>query len=129
MPSDMEWDYLLRPTYWSWVRSEAACIGADGCSGPAMGFHIECCMEHDLGYYYARDARDAYLKHRGGALDPWTAAKPIDRAEVDRRFRQCHRNRSRLGNWSPMAWYRWAAVAWRGGSRWDAHRAREKANV
>jgi hypothetical protein len=93
-----------------------------------MGFHVECCFEHDLGYYYAKDPRDAYLRELTGSLTPWQDAKPIDRATVDARFRRCHQNRSVFGHWSPMALYRWVGVRVGGQRRWDAHRAREAAS-
>ena len=117
---------LVTP-YWQWIASEAALIGTDGCSA-VMGFHVECCFEHDLGYYYARDPRDAYRK----ALDPdvaprehWHHAKAVTRGDVDARFRQCHQNRSTLGRWSPMAIYRWLGVKWGGARAWESHRKRE----
>jgi hypothetical protein len=113
-----------RPQYWNWVGSQAALIDSDGCS-VVSGLHVSCCFEHDLGYYFARDPRDAYLKELCGSLDPWLDAKPIDRATVDARFRRCQQNRSVFGQWSPVAWYRWAAVRLRGQSRWDRHRERE----
>ena len=117
--------YLLRPTYWAWIRSEAERHGSDGCSA-VMGFHVECCFEHDLSYRHAKDPRDAYRREREGEIDPWLHAKPITRAEADRRFRQCHQNRSKLGRYSPMAIYRWLGVKWGGQSAWDAHRQRER---
>lgn len=119
---------LVTP-YWDWIRSEAALIDTDGCSA-VSGLTIECCFEHDLGYYHARDPRDAYRK----ALDPdvapdehWLHAKPIDREEVDRRFRSCHQNHSRLGRWSLMATWRWLGVRVGAQGAWDKHRAREEA--
>lgn len=116
---------LVTP-YWQWVRDEAEQIGSDGCSA-VMGFHVECCFEHDLAFYYARDPRDAYRAMREGVspAKAWADADPITRAEADARFRRCHQNRSRFGRWSPMAAYRWLGVRWRGGKAWDSHRARE----
>ena len=111
--------------YWEWVRSEAALIGTDGCSA-VMGFHVECCFEHDLSYRYAKDPRAAYRAEQAGVVaDVWAYAVPITRAEADARFRQCHQNRSKLGRWSPMAIYRWLGVKWCGQAAWDRHRARE----
>jgi hypothetical protein len=115
----------LRPTFWNWVRSEAAVISADGCSGPAAGFHIECCYEHDLGYFYAKDPRDAYLKFRGGAVDPWADAKPVSRRDVDARFRRCLQQRSTAGKYSPLSWWRWVGVRMGGRKSWAKHRTRE----
>lgn len=119
----------LVPTYWEWIRNEADAIGTDGCSA-VSGIHVECCFEHDLAYRHAKDPRDAYRKSYDPDVFPgehWTVAKPIDREEADRRFRQCHRNRSLFGNYSPMAFWRWAGVRVGGQSRWDAHRVRERA--
>lgn len=113
--------YYERPTYWNFIRSEAEAHQSDGCTA-VMGFHVECCFEHDLGYRFAKDPRDAYFRFRGGSLDPWKNAKPITREEVDRRFRRCHQNRSRFGQYSPMAWWRWAGVRLRGGPRWNFYR-------
>jgi hypothetical protein len=115
----------IPPYYWHWIRSEAALVDADGCSGPATGVHIECCFEHDLSYYYAKDPHSAYRLYRGGALDPWPCALPIDRPTVEARFRKCHQNRSKLGRWSPMALFRWVGVRVGGQASWDKHRARE----
>ena len=113
--------------YWEWIRSEAALIGTDGCSA-VMGFHVECCFEHDLGYYYARDPRDAYRKSYDPDIAPneeWLHADPIEREEVDARFRSCHQNRSKFGRWSPMAIYRWLGGRGGGQEAGDKHRAGE----
>lgn len=111
--------------YWEWIKSEAALIGTDGCSA-VLGFHVECCLEHDASYAHAKDPRSAYRFARLGSVDAWERADPITRAEADRRFRQCHQNRSRFGRWSVMAFYRWLGVKWGGQKAWDAHRAREQ---
>jgi hypothetical protein len=116
---------LMSPCYWDWVRSEAALIDTDGCS-LVTGLKIECCFEHDLGFWYARDPRAAYRAARHQLIDPWLTAPSIDRAEVDRRFRSCLQNRSRLGRWSPMAWYRWLGVKFGSQGAWDRHRTREQ---
>jgi hypothetical protein len=108
----------MPPLYWPWVASEAALIGSDACSA-VLGIKVECCYEHDLSYRTGRDPRNAYLCFRSGVLYPWRAARPITRAEADARFRQCLMNRSFLGRYSPMAWWRWAGVRVFGGSRWD----------
>ena len=110
--------------YWIWIRSEAALIDTDGCSA-VSGLKIECCFEHDLAYYFAKDPRDAYRLWRQEVLHPWLVAEPIDREESDRRFKDCHRNRSIFGRYSPMALYRWLGVRWKAQQAWDEHRARE----
>lgn len=115
--------------YWEWIASEAALVGTDGCSA-VMGFKVECCFEHDLGYRYARDPRDAYRLYRAGnELHCWDIAATIDRGEVDGRFRQCLQNQSKLGRWSPMALWRWLGVRIGGQKAWDAHRRREQDEV
>jgi hypothetical protein len=116
-----------RPQYWAWIRSQAELLGSDGCT-VVSGLQIDCCFEHDLGYYYAKDPRDAYLRELTGSLDPWTAAKAIDRDTVDARFRRCHQNRSLFGTYSPMAFWRWLGVRFGGQKRWDRHREREAAD-
>lgn len=113
----------LRPTYLNFVRSEAALVDTDGCSG-VSGVYVECCFEHDLGYFHAKDPRDAYLKFKSGSVDYWADAKPITRAEVDRRFRKCHQARSVFGKWSPMALWRWLGVRLGAQGAWDRHRRR-----
>ena len=85
-----------------------------------MGFKVECCFEHDLGYFYGRDPREAYRLGRE-RLDPWVDAPPITRGEVDRRFRVCLQNRSRAGRWSPMSAWRWLGVRIGGAKAWAAH--------
>jgi hypothetical protein len=117
------------PTYWNFIKSEAALMDTDGCSA-VTGARVECCFEHDLGYRRARDPRDAYRHFRNGRLaDPWDAALPIERSEVDRRFRQCLMNRSTLGRWSPMAWWLWAGVRVGAKGAWERHRQREQETV
>lgn len=114
--------------YWEWIRNEAAAMGTDGCSA-VSGLHVECCLEHDVSYATAKDPRDAYRKSYDPDVFPgqhWAAAKAIDREEADWRFQQCHRNRSRFGNYSPMAFWRWLGVRLGGQAAWDKHRARER---
>jgi hypothetical protein len=111
-------------SYADFVKSEALWIDADGCSGPAAGFRVICCLEHDLAYYYGRDPRAAYRGWRDGVSFAlvWTVAPPIDREEVDRRFRTCLQNEASLGKYSPMAWWRWAGVRIGGSRAWNKHR-------
>jgi hypothetical protein len=121
-PNNQIWRY---PTYWNFIRSESELIGSDGCSC-VSGVNVDCCREHDLAYKLARDPRDAYKHFRiGRHVDSWEAALPIDRYTADKRFRQCHMNRSAFGKWSPMAWWRWAGVRLFGGRIWNCHRALE----
>lgn len=80
-------------SYWERVRDTAAELGADGCTG-ATGGWVDCCLEHDV-HYRLRTTLDG---------------TPISRRDADARFRACMQSRSRLGWWSPVAWWRWAAV-------------------
>lgn len=110
--------------YWDWVRSEATLIDTDGCSG-VSGFRLDCCLEHDLGYYYGRDPRDAYrhyIEIDGVPEDYWSQAAKIDRKTVDARFRKCNQVKSKCGRWSPMALWRWIGVRIGGKKSWDEYR-------
>lgn len=109
----------IRLDYWAFVKSEAALVGTDGCSA-VSGLKIECCYEHDLAYRYKKDPRDAFRLYRAGRFAAcWLLAQRITRAEADMRLRQCLMNHSKLGRYSPMAWWRWLGVrigarhAWR----------------
>jgi hypothetical protein len=79
--------------YWERVHDKAAELGADGCSF-ATGAFVDCCLEHDIHY------------RTGLTLN----GTPITRREADARFRSCMQSRSKLGFFSPMSWWRWAAV-------------------
>ena len=79
--------------YWDRVRDKAAELGADGCS-MATGAFVECCLEHDVHYRTGKTLR----------------GMTISRRDADARFRACMQARSRFGAFSPMAWWRWAAV-------------------
>ncbi len=112
--------------YWDWVRSEAALIDSDGCS-KVSGLCHECCWEHDLAFYYAKDPRDSYRHYLAGALEEWALAKPITFDEANARFRKCHVSRTKLGWLNPMVWWRYGGVRWGAKSAWDDHRAAEAA--
>ena len=79
--------------YWDRVYAAGARLNTDGCSFVSEAFH-QCCVEHDIGYRTGKNVN----------------GKPMTRAEVDRRFRECMQMRSRFGALSPMAWWRWAGV-------------------
>lgn len=100
--------------YWDWVRAEAAAIKSDGCS-KVSEWHRECCLEHDLGYYYGRDPREAFRSD-------WASAPKIERGEVDRRFLDCMQERSPLRDGSPRAAVRWLGVRVGAWLAWRRHR-------
>lgn len=88
--------------YWDAVRNRAAALNSDGCSH-VPDFHLDACLEHDIAY--------RTHQHLDGA--------PITKAEADTRFRQRLQEMSAFGSFSPMSWWRWAAVSWWGQSAWD----------
>jgi hypothetical protein len=94
--------------YWALVRERARALGTDGCTA-ALDVHLDCCYEHDIAYFTGQDVYGT----------------PVTKAETDARFRRCHQDLSPFGAWSPMAWWRWFAVAKlnRRGGWWDAHDA------
>ena len=100
-----------RPSpYQRWVEAEAKKVNSDGCTVVSELFHI-CCLEHDLGYRHGRCPRSAFVVG-------WDRARTIDRAEVDRRFRDCIRAHSALGRFSPIAYVRWLGVRMFGWFAW-----------
>lgn len=118
--------------YLDWITKEAKSIGSDGCTfiGKLDGqLHEVCCYEHDLGYHYAKDPRDAYNLYVAGRAHYWDEAKPIERVEVDHRFRICNESQSPLGKFSPIAWGRWLGVRAGGWRIWRAHRKEDKLNT
>lgn len=96
------------PDHWERVRSIAAALGSDGCSG-VPDFHLDACLEHDIHY---RTGKTIY-------------GTPLTRAQADARFRRCIQQRSIFGRFSPMAWWRWAGVRLFGGASWQ-HPSEEK---
>lgn len=82
------------PGYWERVRNKAAELGTDGCTGGSAMFR-DCCLEHDLHW------------RTGRTLE----GHPITPREANKRFRSCMQSRSKLGWWSPVAWWRFAVVS------------------
>lgn len=112
--------------YWTWVESEAALIDSDGCTG-VSGFFRQCCWEHDLAFWYAKDPRSAYRLYLEGIANYWDGADPIDFHPANDRFKKCHVQRTRWGNLSRLwAWWRWRGVERLSRGSWDAHRKREQ---
>lgn len=122
----MSTDPCLRPlSYWEWITREAALIHADGCTG-ITNLQGRCCLEHDLQFFYGRDAADAYRRYARGEAMVWALAHRITFEEANTHFRACHFRESRLGYLNLVGWYRYAVVRRRKGrAAWDAHRARE----
>jgi len=111
--------------YASWLREEAALIHADGCTG-VTNLYADCCLQHDLEFYYAKSAADAYRQQRAGHPAPWRDAVPVTFDEANAHFRACHFRSSRFGYLNLVGWYRYAAMRLRKTrAAWDAHRARE----
>lgn len=96
--------FLEDDKYREWVREEARWIDSDGCT-KSLEIHKDCCLEHDLAYFYGRDPRWAFLYHS------WSMAPSISRAEADKRFWDCN-----------GLLYRYVAVRLLGGGIWRRHR-------
>lgn len=88
--------------YWQRIRDWAADLDSDGCTG-VPDFHLDACLEHDC----------HYRTHH------WLDGTPIFKSEADARLRQVIQSRSFLGILSPMAWWRWGAVALMGKWAWE----------
>jgi hypothetical protein len=89
--------------YKRWVRAEAVKIKSDGCTA-SLEIKRECCYEHDLGYYYGRDPRDAFDLFKKGHSQAWENAKKIGKVKLDIRLGNCsklyHRTLGTLiGGW------------------------------
>lgn len=100
---------MIKLLYNSWVREEADLIRSDGCTLVSEMFH-QACLEHDCGYFFGKDPRDAYHLYLKDDQDYWTNAKPISRGEVDKRFRNSIQAKSKFGRFSPVGWTRWIGV-------------------
>lgn len=100
----------MEANYRGWVRAQAFGIKSDGCS-KVLDIDRDCCFEHDLGYYYGRDPREAYRAHKAGSEDPWSLAAKCSRSEIDCRFGRC----------TKVKW-RWAGVRLLGWNAWRKHR-------
>jgi hypothetical protein len=112
---------MRKMLYWDWIREEAKKINSDGCS-TVPDFRVECCLEHDLGYFYGRSARSAYQKYLGDSWDPWVDASRATRWQIDRIFWACNCRKSLLGKWSLMSLWRLVGVRVIGWMFWTEHR-------
>ena len=115
--------------YWDWLKIEAAKIKSDGCS-KVVDFRKDCCFEHDLAYYYAKDPRSAYNYYRTTAAPDrdrcWHYADPITRREADARIKKCYSDKSILNGLSPFSWTRFLGTRIGGWFAWKNHRRRER---
>lgn len=79
---------------WKLIRSLAADLKSDGCTG-VKDFYKDSCLYHDV------------LCRTG--VDPFTG-EPVTAADADYALRRCIQDRSKLGRFSPMSWFRWTGV-------------------
>lgn len=115
--------------YYDWIREEAQLINADGCSG-VTNLNGICCLVHDLEFYYAKSAADAYRRFRGGDLTPWRFAASVSYEDANKHFRSCCFRDSILGHLNPLGWWRyWGVRTKKGRAAWDGHRKRELESV
>lgn len=110
--------------YWSFVKYEATKIDSDGCSWVSELYH-PCCLQHDLGYYYARIPESAYSYYLQDVVGYWDKATTASKDEIDVAFRDCIQKRSKAKKWSPLSWIRYAGVKWFGKKAWNSHRTRD----
>lgn len=107
-------------TFWDFIEAEAALIKSDGCSVVPEFYH-ECCLVHDLEYWYARCATDAYTHYLKGTTNYWHLAKKLTQAQADKHLRSCIQKKSTLGKWSPLSWWRYWALREFGQKAWNSH--------
>ena len=99
------WQKAVPPaddTYWLSIREKALALKSDGCTG-VPDFYLDACLEHDV----------HYRTHH------WLDGEPIFKSEADERLRRVIQARSFLGIFSPLSWWRWAAVKCFGGTAWE----------
>lgn len=106
--------------YGEWLVSQAKAIKSDGCSRVA-DINLVCCYEHDLGYYYGRDPREAYRLVPQSGPASWSLAAKISRSEVDARFRDCNLKMDPVW-FDGDAYLRWVGVRLGGWWAWRKHR-------
>jgi len=123
---------VTHATYWEWVRSEAALIDSDGCTG-VSGLFLECCWEHDVAFFHGKDPRAAYRLFNDlpelSRVNLWLHAPDISFEDANARFKKCHIQRTKWGwlGWiNPMTWIRWRGVVRLSRGAWEAHRQRER---
>lgn len=107
--------------YWDWIRSEATKINSDGCTA-VRDFYKDCCLQHDLGYWYGRCPCCAYKLYLNSVKDVWGEAPVATRKDIDETFRNCIQAKSSVRKASPMSWVRYAGVRIGGWWAWRKHR-------
>ena len=115
-------------TFAEFVREEAALIDADGCTG-ITNWNAECCLAHDLEFYYGRSVTDAYRRYRDAdaAYTHWTTAAPVTFEQANSHFKACNFRSSKAGYFNPFAWVRWLGMKLRKTrASWEQHRQRER---
>lgn len=80
--------------YWDHVRTAAAMLQSDGCTG-VKDVYVDSCLEHDIHW---RTGRTIY-------------GVPITKQQANERFRRVIQSRSKLGRFSPLSWWRFGAVS------------------
>ena len=99
---------MIRPVppsdraYWRRVKAVAQVLHSDGCSG-VPDFYLDVCWEHDIHYRTHQTVEGQALTRRN--------ADALLRAGIQAR--------SSFGRFSPMAWWRWAALRWMGEAAWE----------
>jgi hypothetical protein len=115
--------------FWDFIRNEAAIINADGCTG-VSNIYGECCLQHDLEYFWGVSATSAYRHYREDGLDYWRTADPVTFDQANENFKRCHFRQSKAGYLNVFAWWRYAVVRTKKGrSAWDGHRERETLGI
>ena len=119
---------MKKKLYWNWIYGEAAKIKSDGCTVVSELFHAAC-LQHDLAYYWAKNPVSAYRLYLLEYTNPWDNATAITRSQADEQFKKCIKSKSKLKNWSPLAYLRWFGVRIGGRWAWNKHRQRENAKL
>jgi hypothetical protein len=124
----MSWEQVTYPLdFEAWVKQEASAIGTDGCS-KVTNFHGFCCLVHDLEFYYARSVHSAYKLYRMGIAYPWTSpdCAEVTFKQANEGIKRCIIARSKMGMWSPVAWWRYWGTQKGAKGAWEQHRERER---
>ena len=105
-----------------WIQKEAASICSDKCT-KSLDVYVDCCMLHDLAFYYAKDPFKAFELWQQGVPNYWHLAPSINQAQGDLVLRNCIQSKSWFGKWSPMSWWRYYILRKLGKVAWNSHAA------